>query len=73
MLSASEGLQRDREVIATGSGIKVPVGDKTLGRLFKDVYKRQSGMNFGYVTVNGVNSNIIEAEIKYRIRLEYQN
>ena len=24
MLSASEGLQRDREVIATGSGIKVP-------------------------------------------------
>ena len=27
MLSASEGLQRDREVIATGSGIKVPVGD----------------------------------------------
>ena len=34
MLSTSEGLQRDREVIATGSGIKVPVGDKTLGRLF---------------------------------------
>ena len=34
MLGASEGLQRDREVIATGSGIKVPVGDKTLGRLF---------------------------------------
>ena len=34
MLSASEGLQRDREVIATGSGIKVPVGDKTQGRLF---------------------------------------
>ena len=25
MLSASEGLQRDREVVATGSGIKVPV------------------------------------------------
>lgn len=34
MLNASEGLQRDREVIATGSGIKVPVGEKTLGRLF---------------------------------------
>ena len=34
MLGASEGLQRDREVTATGSGIKVPVGDKTLGRLF---------------------------------------
>ena len=34
MLGASEGLQRDREVTATGNGIKVPVGDKTLGRLF---------------------------------------
>ena len=34
MLSASEGLQRDREVTSTGSGIKVPVGDCTLGRLF---------------------------------------
>ena len=34
MLGASEGLQRDREVTATGSGIKVPVGDKTLDRLF---------------------------------------
>lgn len=34
MLSASEGLSRDMEVTATGAGIKVPVGDKTLGRLF---------------------------------------
>ncbi len=34
MLSASEGLCRDMEVTADGSGIKVPVGDKTLGRLF---------------------------------------
>ncbi len=34
MLSASEGLHRDMEVEATGSGIKVPVGEKTLGRLF---------------------------------------
>ena len=34
MLSASEGLCRDMEVTATGAGIKVPVGDKTLGRLF---------------------------------------
>ena len=34
MLGASEGLQRGREVIATGSAIKVPVGDNTLGRLF---------------------------------------
>jgi F-type H+-transporting ATPase subunit beta len=34
MLSASEGLCRDMEVIQTGSGISVPVGEKTLGRLF---------------------------------------
>ena len=34
MLAASEGLCKDMEVIATGSGISVPVGEKTLGRLF---------------------------------------
>lgn len=34
MLSASEGLSRDMEVTATGGAIKVPVGTKTLGRLF---------------------------------------
>jgi F-type H+-transporting ATPase subunit beta len=34
MLAASEGLCKDMEVIATGNGISVPVGEKTLGRLF---------------------------------------
>ena len=34
VLAASEGLCRDMEVVATGSGIKVPVGEDTLGRLF---------------------------------------
>ncbi len=34
MLSPSEGLYRDMEVTDTGSGIKTPVGEKTLGRLF---------------------------------------
>ena len=34
MLAASEGLHRDMEVTAEGSGIKVSVGEKTLGRLF---------------------------------------
>ena len=34
MLAASEGLCRGMEVTATGEGIKVPVGEKTLGRLF---------------------------------------
>ena len=34
MLAASEGLCRDMEVVATGSGIKVPVGEDNLDRLF---------------------------------------
>jgi F-type H+-transporting ATPase subunit beta len=34
MLAASEGLCKDLEVVATGDGISVPVGEKTLGRLF---------------------------------------
>ena len=34
MLASSEGLHRDMEVVATGAGIKVPVGEQTLGRLF---------------------------------------
>jgi F-type H+-transporting ATPase subunit beta len=34
MLASSDGLYRDMEVTATGSGISVPVGEKTLGRLF---------------------------------------
>ena len=34
MLSPSDGLCRDREVTAEGGGIRVPVGDRTLGRLF---------------------------------------
>ena len=34
MLAASEGLCRDMEVVTTGKGISVPVGEKTLGRLF---------------------------------------
>ncbi|RKD35297.1 F0F1 ATP synthase subunit beta [Lacrimispora algidixylanolytica] len=34
MLASSEGLSRDMEVTATGDGIKVPVGEQTLGRLF---------------------------------------
>lgn len=34
MLSASEGLQKDMPVLATGAGIEVPVGEQNLGRLF---------------------------------------
>ncbi len=34
LLSQSEGLCRGMEVVADGSGIKVPVGEATLGRVF---------------------------------------
>ncbi|MBO1719928.1 F0F1 ATP synthase subunit beta [Extibacter sp. GGCC_0201] len=34
MLASSDGLYRGMEVTATGSGIRVPVGKQTLGRLF---------------------------------------
>ena len=34
MLSSSEGLAKDMPVTATGGSISVPVGEKTLGRLF---------------------------------------
>lgn len=33
-LSSTDGLARDAEVVATGSPIKVPVGDATMGRMF---------------------------------------
>ncbi|NLV51303.1 MAG: F0F1 ATP synthase subunit beta [Clostridiales bacterium] len=34
LMDSAEGLCRDMEVIATGDFIKVPVGEKTLGRMF---------------------------------------
>ena len=37
MLAASDGLYKDMEVEAKGSAIKVPIGNKTLGRLFNVV------------------------------------
>lgn len=37
MLAASDGLYKDMQVAATGSSIKVPIGKKTLGRLFNVV------------------------------------
>ena len=37
MLAASEGLYKDMQVAATGDSIKVPIGEKTLGRLFNVV------------------------------------
>ncbi len=43
MLDSSEGLCRDMEVTATGSGISVPVGRKNLGRLFNVLGKPIDG------------------------------
>ena len=37
MLASSEGLYKDMQVLATGEAISVPVGEKTLGRLFNVV------------------------------------
>ena len=37
MLAASEGVYKDMQVAATGDSIKVPIGEKTLGRLFNVV------------------------------------
>ena len=37
MLAASDGLYKDMQVEATGDAIKVPIGEKTLGRLFNVV------------------------------------
>jgi len=45
MLAASEGLCKDMEVINTGDAIKVPVGDKTLGRLFNVVGQTIDGLD----------------------------
>ena len=43
MLAQPEGLSRGMEVIATGAGIKVPVGDATIGRMFNVLGKPIDG------------------------------
>ena len=44
MLAASDGLYKDMQVAATGSAIKVPIGEKTLGRLFNVVGETIDGL-----------------------------
>ncbi len=44
MLAASDGLYKDMQVEATGSAIKVPIGEKTLGRLFNVVGETIDGL-----------------------------
>ena len=44
MLATSDGLCKDMEVVATGSSISVPVGQKTLGRLFNVVGDTLDGL-----------------------------
>ena len=44
MLAASEGLYMNMQVLATGSAISVPVGKKTLGRLFNVVGETIDGL-----------------------------
>ncbi|MBE6741164.1 MAG: F0F1 ATP synthase subunit beta [Ruminococcaceae bacterium] len=44
MLAASDGLYKNMQVEATDSAIKVPIGDKTLGRLFNVVGETIDGL-----------------------------
>ncbi|GAB4250358.1 MAG: F0F1 ATP synthase subunit beta [Vicingaceae bacterium] len=44
-MDASDGLYRGMEVIATGSPIKMPIGDKIRGRLFNVVGEAIDGIN----------------------------
>ena len=44
MLAASDGLYKDMQATATGSAIKVPIGEKTLGRLFNVVGETIDGL-----------------------------
>ncbi len=44
MLAASDGLYKDMQVEATGSSIKVPIGEKTLGRLFNVIGETIDGL-----------------------------
>lgn len=44
MLAGSEGLYRDMQVLDTGDSIKVPIGEKTLGRLFNVVGETIDGL-----------------------------
>ena len=53
MLSASEGLHKDMEVTATGAGIQVPVGEKTLGRLFNVLERRSMTARLSMMRRNG--------------------
>lgn len=43
-LGPTDGLKRNLEVVATGEPIKVPVGEKTLGRMFNVLGKAIDGM-----------------------------
>ena len=49
MLAPSEGLERDMEVVSTGKGISVPVGEETLGRLFNVLGETISGGEKGEI------------------------
>ena len=68
MLSSSEGLCRDMEVVATGSGIKVPVGDKTLGRLFNVVGETIDGGESLKMKITGSFTET-RLHLKTRVRL----
>ena len=67
MLSASEGLCRDMEVTQTGAGITVPVGEKTLGRLFNVLERLLTVGERLQIQKNGVSIRI-RLHLKIRVR-----
>lgn len=67
MLAASEGLHKDMEVIPTGQGISVPVGDQNLGRLFNVLGETIDGGE-GLRIRNTGSSTAIRLRLKIRVR-----
>ena len=67
MLAASEGLHKDMEVIPTGQGISVPVGDQNLGRLSMS-WERQLTEGKVLRIRNTGSSTAIRLRLKIRVR-----
>lgn len=53
-LGATDGLQRGQEVVATGAPISVPVGEKTLGRMFNVIGKPIDGKGGEFSETNSI-------------------
>ena len=73
MLAASEGLCKDMEVINTGDAIKVPVGDKTLGRLFNVVGETIDGLDSLGISAGASAPEYLVEELLAELARRYDN